>query len=207
MRAAIWTAMMVVVLLAGFGCATEGPTSMDVAPGMYGATFDAARRVIRDNRFDLERVDATEGVISTRPKHSAGLMTLWDGEQSEAGQEIEDLAHNQRRVVRVTFEPAGAQATEPRAGGLAGAETRDLREDVAALTMRVRVIVLRDYMPGWQVQTSSVRLSTHSYDPALGQRGMAPDYETAIDEDRLFAARLTKEIGEAAAKPVVAQGE
>jgi hypothetical protein len=190
MRAFLFMMCAVVLWQLGGCAAPEGETQLEVAPGAYAATFDAARRVIRDARFDLERVDATEGVISTRPKHSAGLMTLWDGEQSSAGQEIEDVVNNQRRLVRVTFEPSGA-------GEGADEETRgvwDLREAAVPLTMRVRVVVLRDYKPGWQVQTSSVRLSTHAYDPELAQRGMVPDFETAIDEDRALAGRLVKQI-------------
>jgi hypothetical protein len=186
------------VFLAAYGCAApEGPTELDVPAGSYAATFDAAREVLLDARFDLERVDATEGVISTRPKHSAGIMTPWDVEQSSAAQEFDDLANNQRRVVRVTFEPAFTAPATP-AEPEPEQEPVDLRTGDAALKMNVRVIVLRDYRPGWQVQTSSVRLSTHTYDPALGKRGMLPDYEVAEDEDRGFAAWIVKRVEEEA---------
>lgn len=196
--------MLGLVCLAAYGCAApEGPTELDVPAGKYAATFDAARAVLRDARFDMERVDATEGVIRTRPKHSAGIMTPWDGEQSTAAQEFDDLANNQRRVVRVTFEPAFTTPPTPAEPEPAPV---DLRADDTPTKMNVRVILLRDYRPGWQVQTSSVRLSTHTYDPALAKRGMLPDYEVAEDEDRALAARIVKRIEEEAGREA-AKGE
>lgn len=201
------------------GCAApEGPTQLDVAAGQYDATFDAARRVLRDSRFDLERVDAGEGVITTQPKHSAGLVTPWDSEQSTFEQEIDDLTHNQRRVVRVTFEPvrgSGAAAQEVPADSVGGPATEtavadedgpvDLRFVEGPLRMSVRVTLLRDYKPGLQVQTSSIKLNRYTFDPALNRRGMLPDHETAIDEDRYLAAWLTKEIGLQVGKQAAAE--
>ena len=193
MRVTALIPALLMVAASVVGCAArQGPTAMDVPAGAYPATFDAVRSVLREARFNLERVDANAGVISTQPKHSAGLMTPWDAEQSSAEQEIEDVLQNQRRVVRVTFEPAdeGVAGEEEAFGAVTG----DLLEAEQPLRMNVRVVVLRDYRPGWQVQTSSVRLSTYTYDPALGRRGMLPDYETAIDEDRALAARLVEAV-------------
>lgn len=181
-------------IAAGMGCAGAADTTeLTVAGGRYGATFDAVRQVLRDERFELERVDATEGVITTRPRYSSGLVTPWDGVQSTLGQEAEDLLNNQRRVVRVTFEEAGGEGDSsppPTAAPV------DLRTAEEPLVMRVRVVVLRDYKPGWRVNTTSVRLSTHTVDPELVRRGMSPDYETAVDEDRLLAARVVRRVAE-----------
>lgn len=87
------------------GCAGPAGDSFVLSEADYPGTFDAARRELVARGFVLERVDADAGVISTRPKPSAGLATPWDREQSSAAQEFDDLLHRQRRTVRVTFEP------------------------------------------------------------------------------------------------------
>ena len=53
---------------------TARPTATElvIAPETYVQTFDAARDVLRDRRFELERIDARSGVISTRPRTFAG---------------------------------------------------------------------------------------------------------------------------------------
>jgi len=58
------------------GCAAPDlPTDLEVAAGDYPAAFEAAKAALRDYRFDLERVDARAGVISTAKKETAGLLT------------------------------------------------------------------------------------------------------------------------------------
>jgi hypothetical protein len=64
--------------------------------------------------------------------------------------------------------------------------------------MRVRVVIERINRPGWRINTTAIGLSTRAWDPALAAREMAPQYETAIEEDRPFAARLVERIGERA---------
>jgi hypothetical protein len=106
--------------------------------------FDAAREVLMEYRFALDRVDATRGVITTHPKRTAGLASPWDREQSGLDQEWEDLLNEQRRVVRVEFDrdPSSGDGTFTRA--------------------RVQVELLRTNRPGWRVETESVRLSNHA---------------------------------------------
>lgn len=101
------TGLMTAMLLSG--CSTPSTTStVDVSETAYPSAFDAARDVLRDMKFDLERIDARAGVISTMPKSTAGLATPWDREQQTAQQEVEDMLQHQQRVVRITFEPMGA---------------------------------------------------------------------------------------------------
>src|SRR5688500_8446844 len=99
--------LIVLALLGGCGSSKMLPSTFAVDAGRYGEAFDAAREVLRAARFDIDRVDAGGGVISTEPKRSAGLATPWDREQSTMGQEFEDLLNHQQRTVRITFEPAG----------------------------------------------------------------------------------------------------
>jgi len=164
------------------GCASNGPTELAVEPGDYSFAFDAARHVLRDARFELERVDARQGTITTASKPTAGLATPWDVEQQTIGQEMEDLIEHQQRKVRITFEPAG------------GAAASDLIDDPKPTVMRVRVVIERVNRPNWRVDSTSIRLSTYAWDPALGEREMQPRYDVAIAEDSEFAARLVGQI-------------
>lgn len=109
-------------------------------PGAYERVFDAARTVLMDYRFAIDRVDANSGVLTTHPKRTAGLATIWDREQSSLAQEWEDLINEQRRVVRVEFD----------------------RGDDGDASARVIVEVLRTHRPNWRVENESVRMSTHA---------------------------------------------
>lgn len=182
------------------GCASKAPTELTVDPANYSATFDAARHVLRDAKFDLERVDAREGVITTTAKATAGLATPWDSEQQTAGQEMEDLLQHQQRKVRITFEPAENPAATGGAAAQAGTAQQpgapspasDLLDDPRPTTMRVHVVIERINRPNWRVDSTSIRMSSYAWDPALAEREMQPRYETAIAEDADFAGRLVE---------------
>ncbi len=181
------------------GCgAPEGPRELTVAPRAYGAAFEAAKVVLRDARFDLERVDARAGVITTAPKDTAGLASPWDGEQSTFRQEIEDVLNRQRRIVRITFEPSAVPPAPVQPGGppAAGLDQPlpDVRASRSDLVMRVRVVVQRVERPGWRIDTNAIQISTYATDPALDRRGMQPTYAVAHVEDRMLGARLTRRI-------------
>lgn len=184
------------------GCAAP-PTTTDlrIPPGRYALAFDAARHVLRDHRFDLNRVDGQAGVISTYVKSSAGLLSPWDSEQSSPGQEVEDLLNYQQRRVRVTFEPAEPPAPAPAVPGVARPEGTDGPErDMPALArsaetiMRIRVTVERIHRPTWRPDPSSVNLSTRSNDPDLTRRGLRPSYAVPVADDRALAARLVEDV-------------
>jgi hypothetical protein len=160
-----------------------------VAQGAYGGEggfFDLSRDVLRDEGFVLERVDAEAGVITTRPKSTAGLATPWYSDQSTAYQEIEDLGNRDQRTVRITFEPRDA--------GTIDTSGPDLRAFDCGMTMTVRVIMERVNRPGWRVNTSSVRLSTYCVDTDLRDRGISYEYAVARQDDQALAARLADEI-------------
>ena len=170
-------------LLAGMilaGCSMQIPRDAGVdavALGeseLYVNVFDATREVLMDYRFAIDRVDARGGVITTHPKRSAGLATLWDKEQSSLAQEWEDLINEQRRVVRVEFD----------------------REEDGTAQARVSVEVLRTHRPNWRVQSESVRLSTHArYRSAEGK--LEPgSYLEPVGLDTALAERLASAIDE-----------
>jgi hypothetical protein len=94
--------------------------------------------------------------------------------------------------VRISFEPPG-----PVAGGAADPHDPAAGESI----MYVRVILDRIYRPGWRLSTTAINLSTRATDPALVQRSMQPRYDVAYDEDRLLAARITRDIRKRMQRP------
>lgn len=163
-----------------------GAVPADARGAGYPAVFDAARDVLRDEGFILERVDAAEGVITTRVKTTAGVFTPWDREQSTAGQEVEDLMQRQQRVVRVTF--VGA-AEQPGEGGDGVGPKRFDR-------MRVEVVVQRVQIPGRKLEPEAIQQSSYWWDPDMGTRGMQPQFAVAEKQDRLLAERITRKVRE-----------
>lgn len=163
------------------GCAgASGDARFDVPAGSYSRAFDATRSVLRDYRFPIERVDARAGVITTRPKATAGLATPWDAEQSTPGQEIEDLLNDQRRRVRVVFQPA-----DPGASTLS---------DDAPLIAHVEVGVYRVQNPGLRLPPGAISQGSLSVDPALRQRWVTYGMETPVARDSRLAGRIARDI-------------
>jgi hypothetical protein len=178
----------VCALLGGCASSREGP-AVDVSPGQYGAAFAAAKESLAHFRFELDRVDARAGVISTKSKATSGLATPWDTEQSSLGQEVEDLLNRQYRRVRITFEPEE------------GVLVDDVRLLEGPLVCTVTVSVERLRRPGWRIETTSSRLSSTYLDPEWQTRGMWPTYTVPFAQDHRLAARLAaaieKRMGEA----------
>lgn len=172
--------LRLVVLLAGVGaalvgCAAEGTGEFRVPAGRYAAAFDATRDVLRDYRLPVERVDAAQGVITSADKASAGWATPWDVEQTTAAQETSDLFNQQRRRVRVTFDPPGTDPDQPVIG-------------------RVQVTVMRVQAPGVRLNPRSVQLTTTARDPALTARQVWGQYDLPVTRDSALEARLARAI-------------
>jgi hypothetical protein len=181
------------------GCAsTPGTPDFAVAPGQYGAAFEAARDTLTSQRFLIDRVDAAAGVITTSPKATAGLATPWDEEQTTLDQEWEDLLNDQQRRIRITFEPAGAPPE--------GAGT-DLRQVQAPITGHVEVVVDRTQHTGWRLETTGLRYSSITEDPALRRRAMWPSYVVPFSQDPLYAGRIADEIRKRLAGPDKEKGQ
>jgi hypothetical protein len=184
---------LMLVCVGVVGCASGGGSVRDVAgdegqgatfqvgPGEYAGAFDAARRVLLDARFELDRIDAAAGVITTHPKATSGLATPWDTEQSTFSQEISDMVNHQRRRVRVTFR-SPEDAT--------GDGSVDLRTLDAPILGRVDVVIERLHRPGWRLETTSIHLSRHAMDPTFRERSMWPTYAVAVSQDPALAKRL-----------------
>ena len=181
------------------GCAGHTPRADQASLEEHGAivtietgeatgalVIDAAREVLMEYRFALDRVDARRGVVTTHPKRTAGLATPWDREQSGLDQEWEDLFNEQRRVVRVEFD------RDPDSG------------DGAITGARVQVEILRTRRPGWRVEAESVRLSSHArlrdadgeLEPASQREVIGLDSQLAHRIAQAITQRVMGEAGE-----------
>jgi hypothetical protein len=173
-------ATCLIALLCGCSSAQRGEELVSVAPGGYAAAFEAAKETLTAYRFELDRVDARGGFITTLPKATSGLATPWDAEQSRALNEWEDLLNQQSRRVRITFEPVERGAEPP----------ADLRLHAGAMTAHVEAIIDRKRRPGWRIETASIRQSSFTQDPALAARQMYPRYDTPFVQDHDLAERV-----------------
>lgn len=192
----LWS--LAAAMLAGGCTSAPEPRTFEVGAGEYGRAFDAAKQVIRDADFEMARVDAQGGIITTLPRSSSGYATPWLHHGTTIDDNTESLAHFQRRSVIVVFEPAGAAAdaatpqtpasSPPPEGAL------DLREYDGALQARVEVIVERVYRPGRRPDATSVRLNSITIDPALEAQGLQPLFTVERRLDERLSGRLVKKI-------------
>ncbi len=112
---------LIIPLLAAvtlLGCQSAAPVRSReamVPAGRYAEAFDAARGVLLEHEFELARVDARAGVITTLPRQWAGFMTPWIPHAEEPGSSVDGLLNHERRRVRVVFSPTAAPA--PPGGG------------------------------------------------------------------------------------------
>lgn len=189
------------------GCSARARAGAEltVSSADYLRAVDIARDVLLESRFEIDRVDAAAGVITSQPRASAGLLTPWDPEQTTLGQEISDASSTQRRRVRITFEPAAIDRNAVPAGQAAAdlppsltvpTGPDDLRSSDVTLTARVEVFIDRVRRPGTRLETESIRTSTTTIDPDLASRRMLPEYTTTVDHDELLAGRLAQRIRE-----------
>lgn len=181
------------------GCARRATTtSLEIDAAEYVLAFDAARETLIDCRFDLDRVDAGAGVISTMPRASAGLFSAWDGEQGGLADELDDSFNAHRRVVRIEFHRLGeeGEGDEALPPGTPVEERGDLRDGTGRIEARVRVVVERRQTPGRTIEPASIRRSQSFIDPALSPRQMAPAYYVSQREDPDLARRIVARIQE-----------
>jgi hypothetical protein len=139
------------------GCAApRPPPRVSISSGDYPAAFEHAKQVLREFEFELDRVDARRGVITTAPRAWSGAATPWLPFASTARDPLEGLLQFEQRIVRVEFTPAGASSTDVRA---------DLVDTDRDFIADVRVSVERVQRPGRRVDATSVRLVSIERDP------------------------------------------
>ncbi|PHQ82821.1 MAG: hypothetical protein COB69_00575 [Phycisphaera sp.] len=168
--------------------------------GGYDAAFNQTRQELTSLGFILDRVDARAGVLTTKPLSSGGLATPWDRQQTSLNSEIADLAHKQKRVVRVTFVPESAVDRLPsdKAGSqIAGTQAVRSTIDVSQDERLVGVVVVtieRLYRPYWRPSTVSVSSSSHTRDPSLGSRGMYRSFSVVTQRDHALEEKLASRV-------------
>lgn len=158
------------------------PTTLSVPIGGYLTAFDATREALRDRGFQLDRIDAAAGVITTRPRGSAGLLAPWDTAQSTFKQERDEMLQPTQRRVRVTFTPLdGSEALESPDG---------------PMEARVRVDLDRVYRSNWRPSAVSVRLSSFAVDPDRVERGLGGRFAVPDGRDPALEERIARDIRE-----------
>jgi hypothetical protein len=161
------------------GSLTPGQDSTAIAQPATGPTFeqafDAARKVLGSHGFELERVDAVSGVISTAPKSSAGLATPWDLDQTTFKQEMDDFLNYQERRVRIEF-------------------ARDANAPDSKWVGNVTVNMYRHQTPGSRVSSKSATLWSATRDPVKDQQGLGLYYKVPTKRDTKLERRLAEEI-------------
>ena len=153
-------------------------------PDVYGGTTSAAvptyaeafahgKDVLRDLGFELDRIDARAGVITTRPRVGSGLATPWVESESP----LNDLAHRNRRRATLVFSPSDAP------------ESEDLRLYAGGVDVECRIEVERVYTPGRRPSPTSVRLGGTWRDRDIPLAGERVRYASFIDTDEELAQR------------------
>ena len=182
---------LVPIALAACSAPRDAADRFVIGGAEYDRAFETSRRVLREQRYDLERVDARAGVLTTAPKSTGGLATPWDMEQTSLDSELEDLANEQRRRVRITFAPV----RDPDEGDdPLGAPIPDVRLVEGPIEVQVSVFLERVRFPGWRLNTALIDLSSTTRDPAMVERGIEPRNVQTIRRDDELARRLADTI-------------
>lgn len=198
LTATAWIGLAAGGLAAGLGgcAAREEPATFGVAQGEYDRAFVATREVLRDVNFEIERVDATRGVITTKPRPDAGFFTPWTGYQLDAASALEGSLNQQRRRVRVTFIPIADEAAYVGGGGDQDRIGSQL-DEVASRgpwTAYVDVGVTRIQTSGLRPPPRAVLMSSVTIDPIEQSQGVATIYEVPVSQDAAMAAAITRRI-------------
>lgn len=181
-------------MLAGCVGGTRGASSIDervafvedaavrVETEDYAWMFERARDALRDAGFEIERVDAAAGVITTAPM--PGLAAWKSGLLREAG------------VARV-FHAEGWHATTVEARAVfasTGSRVEDLRESESALTLRFEVVERREHRPSRRIDTTSVVYASEFSDRGFSRQGMEPSFTVAGRRNHRAEALLSQRV-------------
>lgn len=181
------------------GCASR-PTDTEsrIEAGDYPRAFDAAKDLLRSYEFELDRVDAHAGVITTAPRAWAGFATPWLPYASGTSDAMRGFAQFEQIRVKVAFDPASATASNPARHG------DDRRADTGPLVARFEVELERIHRPGRRFDPTSVRLSSTAVDPVLRVSGLQPWHSEQVGTDARLAAQLSQALDNALKTPAPA---
>jgi hypothetical protein len=190
--------------LGAFGCASDPAPDPEPEPqpaaaylfdaSNYAQVFQAAKDVLREYQFELDRVDARSGIITTQPKPSAGLATPWIPHSGDFKGSVRGLIEHEQRRARVEFVPAGL--AEPQAPG-----TPDLREATGAMVARIEVEIDRVHRPHRRASPTSIKLSSFARDtgPTSDSRSAQRGYQLQTLDDESLGQRMIRALERASA--------
>lgn len=188
-------AIFAVLTLSGFGGCQSPPnhTASDVVAQPLAANFDlefdsyptafaATKDVLREAGFTLDRIDAQRGIMTTRPRSSAGIFTPWLDFSESLGGDVESALHAEWRRVRVHV--LDRQTREPLRAG----------DAPDRLSMQLEVIRERVQRPHRRTDPRLIRRTSFARESELVQREMQPGYTVPLDRDVELARRLLQEV-------------
>lgn len=178
-------------LLALPGCVSKpgAPVSdaFVVSAERYESAFQAAKDTLREYEFELDRVDARRGVITTRRRQWAGFATPWIPHATDSDSAMVGLLQHELRECRVSFAVAG-EASSP------ADFDKDLRASEGELRARVEVTRYRIQRPHQRISAVSIRRRSQAIDPALLEQGLQPQFAVNEGPDAALAGRIAAEI-------------
>jgi len=185
-----WLLVSVATLLSG-GCSrAPAPEFIDIPADNYAEAFQATKDVLRAWGFELDRVDARLGVVTTHPRASAGLATPWIPHSRGLADSTAGLLHHERRIARATFAP---RKDEGPPEVLDPASPLDLRTIDTPLVLMMSVEVQRLYRPGQRLAPASIRLTSETDLPGLQAQPDSREQVTITSRpDPELAARLLR---------------
>ncbi len=179
------------------GCASSpAPESITVPAGAYTEAFQSSKDVLRRFGFELDRVDARRGVLTTATRPSSGFATPWVPHSRGLGPSVRGFAHHEQRIATIEFSPIddNGEAASPVDPG----SDYDLRTADAPVVLTIRVEVQRLHRPGRRVSPSSVRLDSETDLPDLEAQPESNEQVTLeIRDDPRLTARLMRACAEA----------
>lgn len=173
------------MVLVGCGSRAVAP-SFELSADDYAEAFDAARDVLRERGFELDRVDARAGVITTAPRASAGLATPWIQHSPTLREASGATLHPDRRMAIVSFAPVGAPSP-----------VSDLREHDGGFLLAVEAPKLRLRRVGRHLDSTAIRFANWWRDPSEPDPMVLTPVEAADD----LAADLADRIRARLAQP------
>ena len=175
--------LMIALAFGLTGCRNaSGPTAYtgvtSATASDYPLAFEATKDVLREMGFELDRIDASAGVITTRARTGSGRATPWVPSETP----VRDLAQRDRRRATVTFAPA------------AGERPDDLRAYDGAIDIAWVIEVERVYVPGRRPSPTSVRQGGTWRDRDLPVAGEQSRFATIVENDDELAARGVRDV-------------
>jgi len=182
------------------GCAklTPAPASFRIPAAEYSIYFNAARETLREYQFDLDRVDARSGVITTQPVAAAGWATPWIDHASSFDQATTDLIHRNRRIATVNFSPVNdatnvARPVDP--------VSDDLRNFDGTIELSISVLLEEVYRPGRRASPASIRLTSFAIDPRDSDFGVQQLRTRTVGADPALSERMARTLRQIAQTP------